>query len=421
MNQLSNFEQQIKDSFDDFEVPYNPDHWKDMQRELNTVHPSMTSYFGAITSGLAAVGFVFIAMLFFVSDSSHDVSHYTTIEEIEELSSGEDKFDNEPPHSAISDTADYTTAESRDSSDMIQSNKNKISDSESKPDARIKKSSSGKKAPIVKASELSSDLTSFEKSPVKTVRGKSSPVEAPHIRTGCTGMVINFTASEEYSADAKYLWNFGDGFFSNERNPSHTFNKEGIFDVSLSVTSKKTGQISSNVVQAMIEVVESPTANVSISVEGPKEIKAKNDSYNVEKLEWIYNNTSISDINEILISVADNTRQTLALHVNNESGCSDSLEILLNSIQASSEFPRSYTRNLGSPFAPGAILNKGIVTTINIYEKSSGNLVFVGSGNKGWNGTNLNGNPAEEGSYEWIMVVEKPGVIDVYKGQVELK
>ena len=255
----------------------------------------------------------------------------------------------------------------------------------------------------------------------RSIKGKSGSENAPNVKTGCTGLVINFTASEEYGTDAKYLWNFGDGFFSNEPNPSHTFNKEGVFDVSLSVTSKNTGQISSNVVQAMIEVIEAPTANMEVIINSPTDVIIKNDSYNVGELVWNLNSTTILDKNEINISVADNTRQSLVMSVSNEGGCTDTLETIINSIEGGSEFPRVLTSTFGAHFAPGAILNKGDVTSIKIFEKSTGSLVFSGAGNKGWSGTDAQGKPAAVGQYNWVMVVEKLGMIDIYKGNVELR
>src|SRR5690606_32264152 len=130
----------------------------------------------------------------------------------------------------------------------------------------------------------------------------------------------------------KYLWNFGDGFFSNEANPSHTFNKEGVFDVSLSVTSKTTGQISSNVVQAMIEVKEAPVANIEVDIEDISSITVKNDSYNANDLKWNLDGVAYLDKNEINLSVADNTRQNLIMSVSNDGGCTDTLETVINSL-----------------------------------------------------------------------------------------
>ena len=421
-NQLNKFDQQIKNSFDGYEVPYDSNHWDELQSELNSSAPSMTSYFGAITTGLVATGIVFVLMLFFMSDAATEGNRHALVEEtpIEILDGAPvadqtktEAIDRIKPDSKTRETdlesnADKITPDPGTSDIVIAENVTTQKSNVSKKSTRTKKSNAASKAdnPIV---------------PVKTIKGNSGSENISNVKTGCTGLVIKFTASEEYGTDAKYLWNFGDGFFSNEPNPSHTFNKEGVFDVSLSVTSKNTGQISSNVVQAMIKVIEAPTANMEVIINSPDGITIRNESYHANELIWILNNKPITDKNEINISVADNTRLSLIMNVSNEGGCTDTLESIINIVEAGSEFPRVLTSAFSSHFAPGAILNKGDVTSIKIFENATQNLVFEGAGNKGWSGKDDQGKAASPGQYNWVMVVEKEGVIDVYKGNIELR
>jgi|SRR5690554_1346278 len=420
-NQLNKFDQQIKNSFEGYEVPYDSHHWDELQSELNSATPSMTSYFGAITTGLVATGIVFVAMLFFVSDANVEGKRQAIVEEtpVEIVDGSGSKIANQATSGTDTQVASNIETSGSDS-DQDETIENSISkSSELDLSKNTNKNFAAKKS--TQSSKADHKKAVTPPVPVKTIKGKAGSENAASVKTGCTGMVINFTASEKYGADAKYLWNFGDGFFSNEPNPSHTFNKEGVFDVSLSVTSKNTGQISSNVVQAMIEVIDAPTANMEIHIASPTDIVVKNDSYNAGELAWNLNNNAILDKNEIKISVADNTRQSLMMSVSNEGGCTDTLETIINSIKAGSEFPRVLTSAFGAHFAPGAILNKGDVTSIKIFEKSTGALIFSGMGNKGWNGTDAQGKQASPGQYNWVMVVEKSDMIDVYKGVIELR
>lgn len=404
-NQLDKFDELIKQSFDGFEVPYDPQHWDDLQANLDSTSPSLTSYFGAITTGLVATSVVFIAMLFFFSDAQLKSPKNIDVAEITVEEVG-----NVIQQSPIdSNTADIT--EESDSEAVVSEDVTIIADTKvlnSKTEKAVDQKAINTKAQTAKT-------------PVKNIKGNAGVENVSHVRTGCTGLVINFDASEEYGSDAKYLWNFGDGFFSNESNPSHTFNKEGVFDVSLSVTTKTTGQISSNVVQAMIEVKEAPIASMDVNIESPSSIIIKNDSYNASDLEWNIDGKKIIDKNEINLSVVDNTRQNLVMSVSNDGGCTDTLETVINSVAAGSEFPRALGSSFGASFAPGAILDSGDVKSIKIFEKSSGKLVFEGAGNKGWNGTDMNGEQAQKGAYKWLMAVKKSGSIDIYKGDIELR
>ncbi|NEN22867.1 PKD domain-containing protein [Cryomorpha ignava] len=410
-NQLDKFDELIKQSFDGFEVPYDPQHWDDLQANLDSTTPSLTSYFGAITTGLVATSVVFIAMLFFFSDAQIQNPKHINVDEITAEHLGEEGNENASQKSAIENNTAELSEES-DSDATVSEDDNAIAETKA-VNAKADKAISKEKTNYAKAEAL--------KTPVKNIKGTAGAESVSRVRTGCTGLVINFDASEEYGSDAKYLWNFGDGFFSNESNPSHTFNKEGVFDVSLSVTSKTTGQISSNVVQAMIEVKEAPVANLDVNIESLSSISIKNDSYNASDLEWNVDGKMLIDKNEINISVVDNTRQNLVMSVSNDGGCTDTLETVINSVVAGSEFPRALGSSFGASFAPGAILDSGDVKSIKIFEKSSGKLVFEGSGNKGWNGTELNGEPAHKGAYKWLMAVKKSGSIDIYKGDIELR
>ncbi len=415
-NPLDNFDQLIKDSFEGFEVPYEPKHWDELQANLDTTTPSLTSYFGAITTGLAATGIVFLSMLFFFSDyQSNDKSIAQTEdiypEDIQGTGTGTDSNTNTAELSNSENKASHTDLKVSEVGNTVLTDSDRPNQEEGISTKKVEENSLGENPGNNTKSII----------PVKTIKGKSGTENVSKVRTGCTGLVINFDASEQYGADAKYLWNFGDGFFSNEPNPSHTFNKEGVFDVSLSVTSKTTGQISSNVVQAMIEVKEAPVANLKVEIDNTQSITVMNDSYNDSDLSWNLNGESIIDKNEINVSVADNTRQNLTMTVGNDGGCTDTLETSINAINGGSVFPRALDLSFGVNFAPGAILDNGDVQSVKIFEKSTGNLVFAGSGNKGWNGTDMSGNPAPKGSYSWLMAVKKTGAFDIYKGEIELR
>ncbi len=52
---------------------------------------------------------------------------------------------------------------------------------------------------------------------------------------GCGTMDVQFT-DDSWPRPTSYLWNFGDGNTSTERNPKHTYTESGDFSVSLSVT-----------------------------------------------------------------------------------------------------------------------------------------------------------------------------------------
>lgn len=78
-------------------------------------------------------------------------------------------------------------------------------------------------------------------------------------REACEGTAVRFSIETEI-IDGNYLWNFGDGSFSNNPNPEHTYHKAGHYDVTLSVTSNKDGVIRTKTMDQLILVNPNPEA-----------------------------------------------------------------------------------------------------------------------------------------------------------------
>lgn len=429
-NQLENFDELLKNAMDGAEAPFNEAHWKELEDELNIVSPSVTGYFSAISTGIVATSLVFALMLFMLSDGNQ----HEAISEIEVIEN------NDGPkgagQNANSDQAQIAAAENNNSDANSLDVEGALSNSENsennddleKSEIEKSKDEESYESELTEAVSENTKTNSTKgnkggKKDGETVVASSTEVSAEksNVRKGCTGLTIAFDASEEYGANARYLWNFGDGFFSNEANPSHTFNKEGVFDVSLSVTSSASGQITSNVVQAMIEIEEAPIANIDLQLSGPNTISFNNKSFNANDVEWNLDGEIYGNGSSISMSVADNTNYSLQLSAINDGGCVDTLITKINSIKAGSEFPRAIDTSYGTPFAPGAILDEGEVTSVKIFSQKSGELVFEGSGNKGWSGNLPSGTKADKGNYRWIMAVEQQNTVDVYHGNLELR
>lgn len=427
-NDLNEFDKLIKDSLEGYEAPYDPLHWEDLEEELQVTTPGLASYFSAVTTGLVLTSVVFMGMLFFnSSNSGYDTEQEVITEEVvsgegEEVNTASSDLNNTGSSEGSVEIASFEDERGEILEDKNESADENLNDDSSNNTDLIVTSSKFETAEKANSGSDSATLAEDESEELTVAAtDKKSGEDDLNKRTGCTGMTIDFDASAEYGDDANYLWNFGDGYFSNEASPSHTFNKEGVFDVSLSVTSPSSGQITSNVVQAMIEVVEAPLANLDLEIDSPDMVTLGNKSFNASEIEWRLDNEILSSKASVNLSLADNTNYVLELVAYNEGGCTDTLEILVNSISAGSEFPRAFETAYGTTFAPGAIMDDGEVTSVKIFEKRTGNIVYEGSGSKGWNGNTPDGTKAEPGKYQWVMLVSKSNTIDIYRGEVQLR
>ena len=84
------------------------------------------------------------------------------------------------------------------------------------------------------------------------------PFEAS-VNRACEGVEVAFELSG-VERQMNFLWNFGDGHFSSEPTPTHTFDEPGTYDVTLSVRPSGEGSINTRTIQNMITVLPKPEA-----------------------------------------------------------------------------------------------------------------------------------------------------------------
>lgn len=421
---MNDFDRLIKETYENHEYPYDSSVWDNIENELGATTPGMLDFFKSVTTGLALAGAVFVGMLIFSSDTGS--GNHTT--DKTKLASNQYTEGSEANYSKEELTTVYSGVDSA----IIENDFNNLSDSSISNNEEndgnkdettnfTKEQKSTIEAVLAEAKKMSTEIEDK-----KVSNKESNPYiddkTGTSVMRGCTGLTINFDAPQEYGSNAKYLWNFGDGFFSNEENPTHVFNKEGIFDVSLSVTATGSGQISSNVVQAMIEVHEAPEAEFYMEINSINEVKLVEKSMNAVNVEWfIDSQKEIAEDSDILLSVADNTKYDVELVAQNAGNCSDSLRKELHFIKAGNQFPQVYSSAYASDFAPGAIVDNGEVTDFRVFEKRSGTEVFKSSGSKGWNGKNKDGTNVAKGEYQWLMVVDSETGYNVYHGHLNIR
>jgi PKD repeat protein len=425
-NQLNDFDRLIKETYESHEFPYDSSVWDGVEKDLGATSPGILDFFKSVTTGLAIAGAVFATMLIFTSD----FNSLTPIAEEQKIEAGDGSINDNSKTAFNQSVEKVEPNRSTNGDDLVQNQSNSealsgLSQSETESDESnditfTEEQKSTVVAVLAEAKKIASSEDSKE--PSNTIESSEETYSASSVKRGCTGLTINFDAPEEYGSNAKYLWNFGDGFFSNEENPTHAFNKEGIFDVSLSVTAVGSGQISSNVVQAMIEVHEAPKAMFDLEIHSMTDIRLREKSTNAAKFQWfIDNKEKKAEEVDVLLSIADNTKFDIELIAENAGNCSDSLNKEIHIIKAGNQFPQLYSSAYASDFAPGAIVDNGAVTDFRVFQKSTGEEVFKSSGSKGWNGKNKKGEEVSRGEYEWMMVVDSEDVFNIYHGTLNVR
>jgi PKD repeat protein len=226
-----------------------------------------------------------------------------------------------------------------------------------------------------------------------------------NIRQGCAGDEIEFKATNGPSSGS-YLWNFGDGRFSNDANPKHKFSKPGKYDVSLSVTSND-GQIRTVVMNDMITIFPTPDANFgwNFIADTPENVAIQivNTSSNANEYEWKFaDGTVTQQVNPV--KPVHSGKESVVLFVSNEYGCKDEV-IKQISVNTDMNFGASNTfYPEKEAFMPSELKLKDLNFILTIYDKNNNQIYQTTNASKGWDGKLQDGATAR-GEHKWTAVV----------------
>jgi len=172
----------------------------------------------------------------------------------------------------------------------------------------------------------------------------------PSATEGCTPLKLRFyNKSNSYDS---CRWTFGDGGYSNEKNPEWIFDVEGEYKVVLHVFDPDGLQAISSTV---ITVYPKPLAHFEIAPEKAvlpeEEIRFYNYSTNAVHFKWDFGDGSTSELFEPMHRYAKFGNYNVRLVVFSDYGCSDSL-IVMNAFSGSEyfiDFPNAFIPNTQGP------------------------------------------------------------------------
>jgi PKD repeat protein len=402
-NPLDKFEQGIQDAYKNYELPYSSSEFTQVSRRL---------FRKRLLSGLALWGSV-AAVTVIVGVSGYLVisSENKTIASATPNASEVANTVSEPNSNEVvnEDTSNGITG-------IISEFHKDVMNSSSSKDVNTNADSSSS---IESSQEVNSDAgsennntNSSDSSPIVNPdrienKNKSLYIE-PSVRTACAGAEVNFTAKNS-PKNGSYLWNFGDGSFSNQENPIHIFKKSGTFDVSLSVTNPNDGQISTIAMRDLITINPKPEADFEWSYTnspvGEPTAKFVNTSVNANSFVWKFTeNRSSTEVSPSVI-YSSKGKQPVILEVQNSFGCKDEQ---VKIVQVNADFNLGAVLKMSEhdiSFMPDALKKGGNKFKLSIYDGE--NIIFEStSKTKVWKGEMKGGKKAAAGQqFPWIVLI----------------
>lgn len=366
-NNLKAFEQRLRDKMENFEMPHNEQEWLAIQNSVGYRSISFTNYL--IIGGIVlAIGGAL--SLHFWSAENSKIACQKALNDIRFVESFS-MFDMAHTSNVIEQDAqqmgnlNFQSVNNSDSRNILsaESNVNPLSSQEVKS------------AP---ANEVKSKAE-IEKISPSNVIGLAS-----NVRKACMGEEVMFSMSNGPKGGS-YLWNFGDGHFSDESNPKHRFNKAGKYDVSLSITTDD-GQINTTVMSDMINIIESPDAyffwEFADGVPGEPVAIIREESAGAEMYQWtLPNGEEISDREPGRLKLLSGSNKIL-LKASNKNGCYTEVERTI--VVKENSDPNVI--HGGESFMPQFIKKTKGRFVLSICDNSGNQVYETSNRTKGWDG-----------------------------------
>ena len=236
----------------------------------------------------------------------------------------------------------------------------------------------------------------------------------PDGAVGCAPLTVKFNEKSQYAT--KFTWHFGDGQSSNEANPTHVYENDGFYTVTLIVEGP--GGVGRIIKTNIIEVKVTPRCYFHATPDSAflpnARFDMKNNSINATSYAWELNNSSTdllvatSTAKEPSFIINEKGRYDVTLMATNNNNCHDTLEkplllIVLN--QGKIYVPTAFTPNrdnINDDFKP---VMTGVNTkdyVFRIYNRWGEKIFETTDINAAWDGT-LNQKNIAENVFIWTV------------------
>ena len=431
-NGLDAFERSLRENLDQFEVPYNSADWTQMERTLNGGRRGWwVSGIGlsVLVAGLVVVGGGAWYALNGTSANAGGVA-------------GE-KMEASVPTATEDATAGKTMIADR----VVTMSENVTTTAASEPSSKValepaKDASHGASKHQVSAMRPATTGAMVATAKGKDVQPAGTTVSAPtaaspneitfkaSVAEGCPGTAVEFKVTN-MSEDGIYLWNFGDGSFSNHANPEHTFTKPGRYQVMLSMSAAGVGTIQNKPSSDVIEIHEAPMAAFNVlkqEYDGHlPSVHFENRSLAGEQYLWDFGDGQNSTIAHPDHIYKKKGVYQVELTVTNEIGCEDKI---MKDVRIDKDYnldaPASFSPNgddFQETFMPEALRTLGVKFNLTVYSSNGTLLYQTNDASKPWTGRPQNrGSICGLGEYVWVVDVrESLHLAETYTGKVKLE
>lgn len=388
---FTSFERKLKDTLEGHEMPYEQASWVALQRQMGMAKSGGSVWLVSLISTIIALSGGAIALYRHQHTPAFAFKAQTNERFPESVITITKGISHNNKNSSIANSTVLFDTRQLNGQIATTTVNNPISDiSEMNSDLRLT---------AVADQNVSSNSAEQSLLSGKTTKADNVIEFACNVRKACQGEEVEFQTTNGPKSGS-YLWNFGDGHFSDEINPKHKFSKAGHYDVSLSITSDN-GQINTTVVNDMITIEEAPDADfywefINTDPATP-EVRIVNLTEGGNTYEWSNGAESKTISDGATFQLPKNGRQMIALNAKNQAGCADGA---VKHISVNTDFalnaPKQWSPSDGN-FMPTGLKKTKVDFTLFIYDSNGKEIFETSSRVKGWDGKLPDGSLAQSG------------------------
>ncbi len=442
-NGLDAFEQRMKDTLDQFEVPYNSADWVEMEHTLIGGSKGWwlngAGLMALLLGGMLAIGGTTWYMMHdkaIARSSSPDPSHtVAAAKDTDGDAAHQTRITADPtprPNVELNNAGPTTSAP--DEKIALQPSSSSVNPT----------TSQAKERPTMSAADQRKSLDGIKTNDATTNGNHPLPVLDPmkpaatpnsemtfkaSVSTGCPGTSVDFKV-ENMPEKGIYLWNFGDGSFSNKPNPEHTFTKPGQYQVMLSMSALGVGTIHNKPSSDKIVIHEAPKASFNVlkqEYDGHlPSVHFENRSMAGRDYQWNFGDGETSTIAHPDHIYKKKGVYNVELTVTNDIGCVDQT---MKEVHIENDYnldaPASFSPNgdgSDETFIPVALRTLGVKFHLAIYDTNGGLMYETSDATLPWTGRPNNQSAiCAAGDYVWVVDVrEGLHLAETYTGKVKL-
>lgn len=220
----------------------------------------------------------------------------------------------------------------------------------------------------------------------------------PSTFLGCEPADILFSnLSTPIDSTYDILWDFGDGNTSTEISPTHVYEEQGVYSISLEVTSP-IGCFAADSFNNYITILSAPVADFTYL---PEELTSfaptatfTDESVDAATWFWQFDESGSSFLQNPVFEFPDTGQQVVTLVVTHESGCTDTAQQILDVVPQVTYFlPNAFTPNfddLNDEFMGVGIFDGMLDFQMQIFNRWGEQVFATTDPNIGWNGKKNN-------------------------------